>query len=200
LISRSVCFRWLVWIGGFKESDLHGHAPTQTDFRGATGPGPAQNYRWLKPFIQLLRQGVSPEKIALTIALGIVLGVTPVLGSTMLLCTLAAILLRLNLPAIQLVNGVVYPLQFILLVPFYRLGAWMFRADASAISLGGVTALIQEGVGHAIRTLWVVTMHALLAWLVLGVVTLAILYVVLVPLVRQLWRRVQPKVSSPYGR
>jgi uncharacterized protein (DUF2062 family) len=133
----------------------------------------------------LLRQGISPEEIALTIALGIVLGVTPVLGSTTLLCTLAAIVLRLNLPAIQLVNGVVYPLQLILLIPFYRMGAWMFRADVSTISLDGVKALIREGVWHAIRTLWVVTMHALLAWLVLGMVALAILYAVLVPLVRQ---------------
>jgi len=165
-----------------------------------TGTVSVPNYRWAKPFIQLLRQGVSPEKIALTISLGIVLGVTPVLGSTMLLCTLAAVVLHLNLPAIQLVNGVVYPLQFILLIPFYRMGAWMFRADASEISLGGVTALIREGVGHAIRTLWVVTMHALLAWLALGTITLAILYAVLVPLVRQLWRRVQPNVSSLYGR
>ena len=154
------------------------------------------NYRWLKPFTQLLRQGASPEKIALTIALGIILGVTPMLGSTTLLCTLAAIALRLNLPAIQLVNGVVYPLQLILLIPFYRLGAWMFRVDASTVSLSGVKALIQEGVGHAIRTLWMVTMHALVAWLALGVVTLAVLYVVLVPVVRQLWRRVQPNASS----
>ncbi len=68
-------------------------------------------HRWLKPFIQMLRQGVSPEKIALTVALGIMLGVIPVLGSTTALCTLAAIVLRLNLPAIQLVNGVVYPLH-----------------------------------------------------------------------------------------
>jgi len=158
------------------------------------------NNRWLKPFIQLLRQGASPEKIALTIALGIVLGVTPVLGSTTLLCTLAAIVFGLNLPAIQLVNGVVYPLQFILLIPFYRLGAWMFRVDASAISLGGVRALIREGVGHAIRALWVVTMHALLAWLALGMIALAILYAVLVPVVRQLWRRVNPGVSSLHGR
>ena len=67
-----------------------------------TGNETATNHRWLKPVIQLLRQGVSPEKIALTIALGIILGVTPVLGSTLLLCTLAAIVLRLNLPAIQL--------------------------------------------------------------------------------------------------
>ena len=165
-----------------------------------TGARSIANYRWLKPFIQLLRQGVSPEKIALTIALGIILGVTPVLGSTTLLCTLAAVVFRLNLPAIQLVNGVVYPLQFILLIPFYRMGAWMFRADVSTISLGGVTALIHEGVGQAVRTLWVVTMHALVAWLALGILTLAILYAVLVPIVRQSWRRVQPNLSSLYGR
>lgn len=164
-----------------------------------TGTDRVPDYRWLKPFIQLLRQGVSPEKIALTIALGIVLGVTPVLGSTLLLCTVAAILLGLNLPAIQLVNGVVYPLQFILLIPFYRLGAWMFGADASAISLPGVVALIRSGVGHAVRILWVVTIHALVAWLALGAVASAILYAVLVPFLRQLWRRVQSSLTSLYG-
>lgn len=158
-------------------------------FRTMTAADHIATHRWLKPFIQMLRQGVSPEKIALTIALGTTLGVIPVLGSTTALCTLAAIALRLNLPAIQLVNGVVYPLQLILLIPFYRLGAWLFGADASAISLSGVVALIRAGVGHAVRTLWVVTMHALVAWLALGVVTSAILYVALVPLLRRLWRR-----------
>ncbi len=160
-------------------------------------------YRWLKPVIQwvrqLLLQGIAPEKIALTIALGIVLGVTPVLGATMLLCTVAAMALGLNLPAIQLVNGVAYPLQFLLLIPFYRLGAWMFGADASTISLDGVALLIRAGVGHAITTLWVVTMHALVAWLALGAVTSAILYAALVPMVRLLWKRVQPSMSSQYG-
>jgi len=164
-----------------------------------TGTDPVANRRWLKPFIQLLRQGVSPEKIALTIALGIILGVTPVLGSTLILCTLAAIVFRLNLPAIQLVNGVVYPLQFILLIPFYRLGAWIFGADASAISLQGVVALIRAGVGHAVRTLWVVTMHALVAWLIFGAMASVILYTVLVPVVHNLWRRVQLGVTSLYG-
>jgi len=149
--------------------------------------------QWVR---QLLLQGIAPEKIALTIALGIVLGVTPVLGATTILCTLAAMALGLNLPAIQLVNGVAYPLQFILLIPFYRLGAWMFGADASTLSLDNVGALIRAGVGHAITTLWLVTMHALVAWLALGAVTSAILYVLLVPLVRLLWKSLQPGTSA----
>ena len=165
-----------------------------------TDEGPPPHYRWLRPFIQQLRQGVTPQEITLTIALGFVLGVTPVLGSTLLLCTLAATILRLNLPAIQFVNTVVYPFQLLLLIPFYRLGAWMFGVDASIISLQGVVALIRGGVGNAVRTLWVVTMHALVAWLALGAVTLGILYVALVPVVRQLWRKARLSVTSSYGQ
>jgi hypothetical protein len=154
------------------------------------------NNRWLKPFIQLLRQGISPEKIALTIALGIMLGVIPVIGSTTLLCALAAVVLRLNLPAIQLVNGVVYPLQLILLIPFYRMGAWLFHTDVSTITLTGVGTLIRSGVWHAIQTLWVVTMHALVGWLLSGVVTSVLLYVLLVPLLRQALKRFHPIAAS----
>jgi hypothetical protein len=39
-------------------------------------------------------KGVSLEKIALTISLGFVLGVTPVLGSTTLFCMIGAISVR----------------------------------------------------------------------------------------------------------
>lgn len=153
-------------------------------------------HRWVKPFLELLRQGMSPEKIALTISLGLVLGIIPVLGSTTILCTLAALALRLNLPAINLVNGLVYPLQLILLIPFYRLGAWMFQVDATAISLAGVVALMRAGVWHAITTLWMITMHALVAWLALGAVICVIFYVVLVPLVRQVSKRARKRSTA----
>ena len=81
------------------------------------------------PVINLLRQGITPEKIALSLAIGICLGVFPLLGSTTILCTLAAILFRLNLPAIQLVNYFVYPLQLALLIPFIRLGEALLGAQ-----------------------------------------------------------------------
>jgi uncharacterized protein (DUF2062 family) len=148
-------------------------------------------HRWIQPFVQLLRQGVSPEKLSLTIALGAILGVIPVLGSTILLCTLAAVLLRLNLPAIQLVNGLVYPLQLILLIPFYKMGAWLFGADAGSISVHGVTSLIRSGVVNAVRTLWVITLHALVAWMAFGAVVCVVVYLALVVLMRTLWLRVR---------
>jgi uncharacterized protein (DUF2062 family) len=140
----------------------------------------------VQPFLELLRQGLTPEKIAFTIALGITLGVTPVLGSTALLCTLAAMAFRLNLPAIQLVNWLVYPLQFALLVPFLHTGAWMFGREPSEITVAHILELIRTDVFQAVATLWTATMHALAAWLAFGSVAAGLVYVLLVPVLRGL--------------
>src|SRR5262245_35096989 len=78
--------------------------------------------RLIGPIVGQLTQGVTPEKIALTVALGIALGVFPILGSSTVLCVIAGILIRLNQPIIQAVNYLVYPLQLVLLIPFYRAG------------------------------------------------------------------------------
>ena len=111
----------------------------------------------VRPILEFLRQGLTPEKLSFTIALGITLGVTPVLGSTVLLCTLAAIAFRLNLAAIQLVNWLVYPFQLALLIPFYRIGGWMFRTPPSELSVVHILALIRTNLFHAVATLWTVT-------------------------------------------
>ena len=136
--------------------------------------------------LEQLKRGITPEKVALTIALGVFIGVIPMLGTTTILCTVAALALGLNMPAIHLVNGVAYPLQLILLIPFYRAGAWLFRTDAPSLSLGGVRQLIQKGVPHAIQALWVVTMHALAVWIVAGTITSVIVYATILPFTRRL--------------
>jgi len=46
--------------------------------------------RLVRPILDLLRQGVTPEKMALSLALGGALGVFPALGCTTLLCTIVA--------------------------------------------------------------------------------------------------------------
>ena len=87
----------------------------------------------------LALRGMSPEAMALSIALGFVLGVFPVPGCPTLLCALAALILRLNGPAVQAVNYLVYPLQLALFAPFMRLGGRLFPAPA-AISRRSCTA------------------------------------------------------------
>jgi hypothetical protein len=150
----------------------------------------------VQPLLEFLRQGLTPQKLAFTIALGITLGVTPVLGSTALLCTLAAVAFRLNLAAIQLVNWLVYPLQIALLVPFLRIGAWMFRNQPSELSVARILAFIRTNVFQAITTLWTVTIHALAAWLLLGSIATWLLYVLLVPVFCRMQTQLDPATGE----
>ena len=75
-----------------------------------------------------LSQGISPRRLALTLALGFAVGCIPVVGIPTVLCAGLALVLRLNLPAIQMANYAAMPLQLILIVPFVRLGAWLVSA------------------------------------------------------------------------
>ncbi len=70
-----------------------------------------------------LRQGVSPRRLALTLALGFVVGCIPVVGLPTALCVVIALAFRLNQPAIQAANYLAMPFQAALLVPLVRLGA-----------------------------------------------------------------------------
>src|SRR5260370_2702720 len=121
-------------------------------------------YRCLaRPILDLLRQGVTPEKIALSVALGAALGVFPAIGWTTALCAIAALVLRLNLPAIQILNYFVYPAQIALLIPFFRLGEKLFRAQHLPISVLQMHAMIRADRWAAIRLLWTTTWHAISA-------------------------------------
>jgi uncharacterized protein (DUF2062 family) len=73
-----------------------------------------------------LMQGISPRRLALTLSLGFAIGCIPVVGIPTVLCAALALALRLNLPAIQAANYLVMPLQLLLIVPFVRLGGWLF--------------------------------------------------------------------------
>src|ERR1700693_2401253 len=98
--------------------------------------------RITRPIVELLRQGVTREKMALSLALGVALGVFPVLGTTTALCALVALIWRLNLPAIQIVNYFVYPLQIALLIPFFRLGEKLFGAPPLPLSVPQLLTMV----------------------------------------------------------
>ena len=151
--------------------------------------------RLVRPILDLLKQGVTPEKLALSLALGAVLGIFPALGWTTALCALAALALHLNLPAIQIVNYFMYPAQIALLIPFFRLGERLFRAPHLPISVPQIYAMIHVSVWHAIKLLWNTTWHAIVVWFVLAPIIAVILYFVLTPMLRRVLRHMQ--VATP---
>jgi len=147
------------------------------------------NRRLLRPILALLRQGVTPQKMALSLALGGALGVFPALGWSTTLCAIAAIVLRLNLPAIQIANYIAYPAQIALLVPFFRWGERLFRAPHFPISVPQIYGLFHAGAWIAIKLLWTTIWHAIVVWGMIAPVFVGLLYSTLLPLLRRVLQR-----------
>ena len=82
-----------------------------------------------------LRQGITPQKLALTITLGVCVSAFPIVGTTSLMCFVIGIWLGLNQPVIQLVNWLASPLQMGLFAPFVRLGEHLMRAPRVSFSI-----------------------------------------------------------------
>jgi uncharacterized protein (DUF2062 family) len=141
--------------------------------------------RIARPIVELLRRGVTPEKMALSLALGVALGVFPVLGTTTALCALVAFIWRLNLPAIQIVNYFVYPLQIALLIPFFRVGEKLFGAPHLPLSVAQINAMVHASIWGAARSLWTTIWHAAVAWCLIAPVFVGLAHVILVPLLQR---------------
>lgn len=133
-----------------------------------------------------LRQGVSPGKLALSVALGVVCGVMPVLGVSTALCAVLAVTLGLNLPAIQLANYLVTPLQLLLIIPQLRFGEWLTRAPRFPITLESGLTLVSQGALDAVKVLGTAIGHASLAWAVLAPPVSFALYHLLAAVFRRL--------------
>jgi uncharacterized protein (DUF2062 family) len=142
--------------------------------------------RLVTPLLALLRQGVTPRELALSVALGTALGLIPVLGVSTALCALAALLLRLNMPAIQVVNYLLAPLQLILIIPLLRFGELLLGAPRFPVTLESAVELLGADALNAIQVLATAIAHATLGWLVLAPLLAVALYRGLEPVFRHL--------------
>jgi len=123
--------------------------------------------------VEWLRQGASPRRLALTLALGFAIGCIPVVGLPTALCVVLAFTLRLNTPAIQTANYVVMPLQLLLIAPFVRLGKWLFSLEPNQIS--AIRALLHISPASLIGQWTGFAGQALLAWLVIAMPAVVVL-------------------------
>ena len=105
--------------------------------------------------------GISPQQLALTLALGFAIGCLPIVGLPTALCAVVALRFGLNVPVIQAANYIAMPFQLALILPLTHLGGWMFSA-AKQPQLGhGSPIQMFLASGH-------VAGQALAAWLVVA--------------------------------
>lgn len=142
--------------------------------------------RIVDPILALLKQGITPEKIALSIAWGVALGSVPVLGTGTITCTIAALAFGLNLPAIQLANWLAYPIQLVMLLPFYRMGEILFRAEHVPLTPTQLVTMFKNDFWGSINALWDTTWHGVVVWAIAAALFIPLCYFILTPALRKL--------------
>ena len=161
--------------------------------------------RVLDPVVHQLTQGITPEKIALTVAVGSALALFPILGTTTLLCLLVGIVLRLNQPIIQAVNYLCYPIHIPLIWWMVRTGEWLFGEPHRAFKMRVLANLFWEEPLQFLRVFGLTGLHAIVVWAILAPFWILLVYHLLLPVFREMTRvrvTVVPKQpdSEPAGK
>lgn len=148
--------------------------------------------RVINPIVVQLKQGTTPDKITLNIALGAVLGIFPIVGLTTLLCGLVAWRLRLNQPLIQLMNYLMYPLHLLLLLPFYRAGETLFQQPHVPIfSVSDLIARFSASPTHFIADYGMVGLYGVTVWALIALPLGGLLYLLLRSPIQSLASRIE---------
>jgi hypothetical protein len=93
--------------------------------------------------------------------------------------------LRLNMPVIQAANWVAMPLRVMLLIPFLRLGQWLFRGQSVSFNPVLLLGQIEAAPWRSLMLMSGLFGHALLAWLITAGPALVLLTVLLTPLMHR---------------
>jgi uncharacterized protein (DUF2062 family) len=125
--------------------------------------------RILIPFKIIPRDGLAPEKLALSVTIGIVSGLFPVIGFTTMLSLLLTAAFRQNLALVQTVNWTMSLLQLLLIIPLMRMGASILDHQAFRITIGQIEQAFQPGILEGLQTIGIFHLYGILAWSILAI-------------------------------
>ncbi len=136
--------------------------------------------------ILYLRNGSTPHKLALSLSLGLTVGIIPLYGLTFILLSLIAFALKLNFTAAQLAHYVVHPVQLVLIFPFLKIGDWIFNSTLLPHSFSQFMNMIRTDIWGTLHNFWIAYLAATIIWLVVSIPLSIILYRVLITVFRRL--------------
>lgn len=121
--------------------------------------------RVLPPLLAQLRQGVTPDRIALTLGVGTACSLLPFFGFTSLLNLGAGVAFKLNQPILHLLNWLLGPLQLALILVYVRTGEILWGGTTQPFTLGEMLAAFRDVpfADFLARFGWA-GVHALTAW------------------------------------
>ena len=142
--------------------------------------------RVIQPILAQLTQGVTPDRIALTLGVGLACGLFPFLGFTTALCFAAAFMLRLNQPIIHIINQLLWPAQLAGIPVYVWLGQNIFGAPPVPVDPQEIARVFAESQREFWSRFGLMGLHAFTAWLVTVPLLIGTVYYATRPVLRRL--------------
>lgn len=139
------------------------------------------------PLVALFFQGLTPNKVALTLGVGTACSLFPFLGFTSLLNLGIGLWLRLNQPLLQTFNQILGPLQLVMIVVYVRLGEWLWLTQDEQFTISEMLHVFRESsFGDFLRTFAWAGVHAFTSWALTAPILIAAVYFSVRPALRRL--------------
>ena len=151
----------------------------------ANPPASFWQRRFVAPLRKQLTQGVTPDLLARTIAVGTACSLFPFLGFTSLLNLGVGLTLRLNQPLLQTLNQLLGPLQLVLILAYVRAGEFIWRAEPMPLSVSTLVTSFRADPWAFLQRFGWTGIHAATAWLLSVPLIVAALYYSLRPALRR---------------
>ena len=130
--------------------------------------------RVLRPLLRQLRGGVTPRRMAWSLALGMIIGISPSVGIPTLLVVMLAWMFGLNQIASQIGTHSVAPLHLVLFLPFIELGVHLFHTRKLPLSRRQMEHLSHHP-WRMVREIWQWEWHALVVWAVVAAIAMPLI-------------------------
>jgi uncharacterized protein (DUF2062 family) len=142
--------------------------------------------RIVVPLYKFIRLGLSPVKLSIAISVGATLGLCPVFGTTTIICGLLAIIFRLNMAVLQLVNYLMLPLQLIILIPLIKAGEYIFSAGSSKLTAQMILDAFKDSWLNGMKEVGHILIMGAGAWAIIIIPLGLILFLILVPTIKKI--------------
>ena len=157
---------------------------------------------WIKkkvlvPIRIALKNGMSQKRLAISLAMGITIGLIPFYGLTTLLVGLIAVMLRLDFVIMQAVHYIVHPIQLALLIPFFKAGNFLIAKNTVDFTVREYITYFKSDFWLAISDLWKVNLSAIIIWMVIAIPLFYLLYMAFMYSIK---RYASVLVRKPFGR
>lgn len=148
------------------------------------------------PIVAQLTQGLTPEKIALTIAIGSSIAMFPILGTTTIICLIIGVFMKLNQPIIQAVNYACTPIHLPFIFYSFKWGEALFGVQHSRLEMRVMRRLLAENPLQFVRDYGTTAFHAIVVWAILVPFWGVAIYYVVRPMLREIARAKAEKAAQ----